>query len=64
MLVLGRQRGERIIVNPGTPGEIVITLVSTGPGAKARLGFDAPREVVIVREELRESSVVPAGGRP
>ena len=57
MLVLSRCKGESIILTvppSDKPTEIVVMLVRNRVGnSKCRLGFDAPREVHIVREELR-----------
>lgn len=47
MLVLTRKPGEKIYINDN----IVITLVEV-KGGKARLGFEAPEEVKINREEV------------
>ncbi len=47
MLVLTRKQGERIVI--GDNIEIVVTEVS---GSKVRLGFVAPKEVAIHREEV------------
>lgn len=50
MLVLGRHENERICLSyPG--GEIRLTVVQIR-GDKVRLGFDAPDEVVVDREEI------------
>ena len=49
MLVLSRKTDERILIGD----DIVVTVVRIGPDA-VRLGIDAPRDVVIVREELSE----------
>jgi sRNA-binding carbon storage regulator CsrA len=52
MLVLTRKKDERIfIVVPGMDEPIVISCVGTYP-EKTRLGFDAPPDVVIDREEI------------
>ena len=48
MLVLKRRVGQRILVGD----HIVITVVECRGGA-VRLGFDAPEEVVILREEVK-----------
>lgn len=48
MLVLTRGTGEKIYIGP----DIVITLVQTQPGGKARIAVDAPRHIRIIREEL------------
>lgn len=47
MLVLGRKVGEKIHIGEN----IVITIVATAKGG-VRLGFEAPVEVPIRREEL------------
>ncbi len=46
MLILTRRRGERIII-----GDIVITMLGIN-GNQARLGFEAPDETEIHREEV------------
>jgi carbon storage regulator len=53
MLVLARKPSERILIGP----DIVITVVRTSKDS-VRLGIEAPRDVTILREELRE--VAPA----
>lgn len=56
MLSLGRKINDRttITVPPSaTPTEITVTLLETRPD-KARLGFEAPREVRIMRDEAVE----------
>lgn len=47
MLVLSRKVGEKIRIGDN----IFVTLVAIS-GAKVRLGFDAPTEIPIVREEI------------
>jgi carbon storage regulator len=47
MLVLSRKRGERLLIGD----EIIITVLSNDQG-KVRLGIDAPKDVLILREEL------------
>ena len=49
MLVLTRKQGEKIVIGNG----VVITVVEIDRG-KVRLGIEAPREVRIAREEVRE----------
>lgn len=53
MLVLSREKTQRIIIKFGEI-EVVVTVVGVG-GKRARLGFDAPKEVTILREELEVS---------
>jgi carbon storage regulator len=53
MLVLTRTVGRRIKLFVAGR-EIVVTLVDIRPGNQVQLGFDAPEDVTIVREELLE----------
>ena len=59
MLVLSRLEGERIVLNPAgervtLDGPITLQLLYVG-GNHVRLGVTAPREIVILREELVEN---------
>jgi carbon storage regulator len=47
MLVLSRKTGERILIGD----DVTITVIRVGPNA-VRLGFEAPKHLNIVREEL------------
>ena len=47
MLVLSRKVGERVVIGDG----ITLVVVASN-GRKVRLGFEAPDEVTIRREEL------------
>jgi carbon storage regulator len=49
MLVLSRREGERIQIG----NEIRITVVRISGGG-VRLGVEAPRDMVVVREELQQ----------
>lgn len=49
MLVLTRKRGERIIIGP----DIELTIVDVR-GDRVRLGFEAPPDVSIHRQEVLE----------
>ena len=49
MLVLTRRNNESVIID----GDIKITVLGIDRG-QVRLGFEAPKEVNIVREELLE----------
>lgn len=49
MLVLSRKPGEKILIGDN----IVLTVVRIGPNT-VRLGIDAPRDMVVVREEIVE----------
>ena len=51
MLVLSRFAGERIVINPDTPDEIVVCYLGIRSGA-GRIGIIAPLDVVVMREEL------------
>jgi carbon storage regulator len=59
MLVLSRKIGEQIIIND----DIVVTVVSV-KGNQVRLGFTAPTNVSICREELLTDSASPGHRRP
>ncbi len=50
MLVLSRKKDESIIINDN----IVVTVVDIR-GDKVRLGFDAPRDVPIHRQEVYDA---------
>lgn len=50
MLVLSRKVGQRIFIGE----KISITVVKVAGGG-VRLGIDAPSEMLIIREELKES---------
>lgn len=50
MLVLSRQRDEKIVIGK----DIVITIVDIR-GDKVRLGIDAPKELPVHREEVYRS---------
>ena len=47
MLVLSRKYGEKIVIDEN----IVVTVLEVS-GDRVRLGFSAPKEVLIVRSEL------------
>jgi len=47
MLVLSRRAGERILIG----NDVKLTVIRVGPNA-VRLGFEAPHDLNIVREEL------------
>ena len=49
MLVLSRHIGEAITIGD----DIVIRVVEVRPGGQVRLGIDAPKEVAVHREEVR-----------
>jgi carbon storage regulator len=51
VLVLSRRIGESVVLNPGTPDAITVTVVEVDRG-KVRLAFAAPRDVSILRQEL------------
>lgn len=48
MLVLTREKGERILIGDN----IILQVIEVRRDGRVRLGFDAPREIQIVREEL------------
>lgn len=56
MLILSRNEGQKVILRlpDGREMEIVMVEVRHWPYRKARLGIQAPADVVIFRDELRE----------
>jgi len=48
MLILTRRNNESVIIN----GNVKIKVLGVDPRGQVRLGFEAPKEVVIMREEL------------
>ena len=55
MLVLSRKVGERILIGEN----ISVTVVRVGPGV-VRLGVEAPQNVSVLREEIKEDAESPA----
>lgn len=53
MLILTRRLGDSVVIKH-PDGDIVVTYLSSqGPsGTEIRMGFDAPKEVNIVRSEI------------
>lgn len=58
MLVLSRKVGERILVG----NDITITVVRMAQGV-VRIGVEAPSDMPIVREEIKEQMVTAKGAR-
>lgn len=55
MLALSRRIGERVVLTDSETGRrIVVTVLRDRRFGGIKLGFDAPREVTIMREELVE----------
>ena len=48
MLVLSRKKGETIFI-----GDVKVTIIDVR-GDRVRVGIEAPKEIPIVREELKE----------
>ncbi len=59
MLVLARKKGESVVINE----EVTVTVVEIR-GGKVRLGFGAPQEVPIVRQEIQGQARPATGGLP
>ena len=57
MLILTRRLGDSVVIKHPS-GDIVVTYLSQqGPsGTEIRMGFDAPKEVNIVRSEILDRS--------
>jgi carbon storage regulator len=47
MLILTRMEGEKIMI-----GDDITIIVKSVNGLQAKIGIDAPRDVVVMREEL------------
>jgi carbon storage regulator len=58
MLVLSRRAGERIQIGD----QIEVTVVRIGPGV-VRIGIQAPAEMTVMREEIRQGLLVTSGQR-
>ena len=58
MLVLSRKVGERILVG----NDITITVVRMAQGV-VRIGVEAPSDMPIVREEIKEQMATSKGGQ-
>jgi carbon storage regulator CsrA len=51
--VIGRAKGETVVLDAGTDDEVRITVVAPGRnGGDVQLAIDAPEHVEILREEL------------
>ena len=57
MLVLGRKKGQRIVIGTGS-GAVIVTVAD---GRRVRLGIEAPQNVPIRREELATDRKQPDG---
>lgn len=67
MLTLGRRECEKVLIRVPMPdgGHTLITVVVLEvEGRKVRLGFDAPREVEILRPEYQPKAVAVPGVVP
>ena len=56
MLVLSRKVGERILI-----GDNITIVVVRCSGDKVRIGIEAPKEVKVIREELKDDAWSSAG---
>jgi carbon storage regulator len=56
MLVLSRKQSQRIRL-----GESIVITVVRVAGDKVRLGIDAPRDMLVLRDELEPHDVSPGG---
>lgn len=59
MLVLYRRRQEKIRIGD----DVVITVLGTD-GSRVKLGIEAPREVIVHREEIYQSNQGPKDETP
>ena len=56
MLCLHRKSGECVLI--GDDIKVCVSIV----GNKVKLAIDAPKDVKIVREELKDRAIIPKGG--
>ncbi len=54
MLVLSRKEGESLIIGD----QISITILSIEAGGQVNIGVSAPREVLVLRSELKKAATV------
>lgn len=48
MLVITRKQGQRLFIG----GDIIVTVSRVLPDGRVRLGIEAPKDVIVAREEL------------
>lgn len=60
MLVLSRRVGEKVIITLGEHRvEVMVTKIGHGiDHGKVRLGFNAPKEIAINREEVQDGTAL------
>ncbi len=58
MLVIARKRGQSIILRQDGKADINLHIVSVDRGV-IRVGVDAPKDVVILRDEIRDRGAKP-----
>jgi carbon storage regulator len=56
MLVVSRKINERVFVEM-PDGRLIVVTISAVRGDKVRVGFDAPQDVKILREELFQAAL-------
>jgi carbon storage regulator CsrA len=56
VLILGRRKNQRVIID----GVTTVIFMGLNSDGSAKLGFDAPKEVTIYREELLDRITVEA----
>lgn len=62
MLILSRKRNEEIVVTCPRPCRIVVAVAEIN-GDKARIGVEAPPDVVINRREVQDAMERQEGGQ-
>jgi len=60
MLVLGRYKGQKVKIG----NDIILTITDVGHGGLVRLGFEAPPNIVIDREEVSIKRKINPWGKP
>jgi carbon storage regulator len=59
MLVLSRKEGEQLVI-----GDNIVLTINRISGNRVAIGIDAPRDVRIVRGELKRHEVAAGGSAP
>ena len=59
MLVLSRKEGEQLVI-----GDNIVVTVNRISGNRVAIGIDAPRDVRVVRGELKRHDVAAGGSAP
>ena len=62
MLVLQRFENESVVIAPGTPNEVTVTILKVN-GNRVRVGIDAPQSIEVNRLEVQIRKDANAGSK-